>query len=450
MILLALIASSLWAFRENYQVLFSDLNGQDAAAMVNELERLKVPYQLEDDGSTILVPHDVVYKTRLKLMGKGVNLQGSVGFEIFNNAEFGMTEFAQKVNYQRALQGELARTIMGFDEIKSARVHLVLPESGLFKHQNAKPKASVSVVMKADAVLGADQISGIQRLVAASVPEVDPNEVTVMDQRGMAVSKLSSNDGEAKMHERLDLKEQLEDYMTRKIIAVVDKAVGPGKAIVSVDATLNYDQMKVLKEEIVPLPNTSGQEVGAITRRKETTQNNDFLYGAEANQSKHAMRGIPNSSSAEVEFSNSKRVEQILSAQGNILKLNVGVLVPDTYDRVKIEKLKEVIAMTAGISSARGDGLAVYAIDLPNSEEKKKEATVTEAPVTAQAPITKSATNPPKKVAMIVLGLMAGLGVIVMAMRRRYRTSSMMKLPIEERTRLLHEISQWANTHQTL
>ncbi|MDO9217646.1 MAG: flagellar basal-body MS-ring/collar protein FliF, partial [Lacisediminimonas sp.] len=119
------IALALWALSPDYQVLFSDLDNQDGSAIVAELDRLKIPYRFADDGKTVLVEQDKVYKTRLQLMGRGVNLKGTVGFEIFNESDFGMTDFAQRIKFQRALQGELARTIMGLEEVQSARVHLV-------------------------------------------------------------------------------------------------------------------------------------------------------------------------------------------------------------------------------------------------------------------------------------------------------------------------------------
>ena len=146
-----------WAYRPDYQILFADLAPRDAAAMTSELDKLKTPYQLGDGGNAILVPRDLVYKTRLKLMGKEVPLHGAVGFEVFNNADFGMTEFVQKVNYQRAIQGELTRTILAIDEIQSARVHLAIPEQGLFKKSASKSKGSVTLTMKPGQSLSGEQ-----------------------------------------------------------------------------------------------------------------------------------------------------------------------------------------------------------------------------------------------------------------------------------------------------
>ena len=137
------LAAGLWLMRSDDQVVFSSLTEADAAVLVAELERQKIPYRLGDGGTTILVDRDIAHKTRIKLMGKNLPLHGAVGFELFNTADFGMTEFAQRVNYQRALQGELTRTILALAEIQDARVHLVLPEEGLFKRSQGGAKASI-------------------------------------------------------------------------------------------------------------------------------------------------------------------------------------------------------------------------------------------------------------------------------------------------------------------
>jgi flagellar M-ring protein FliF len=130
--------------RVDYQTLFADLDPQDAASMVAELDKLHVPYRLNAEGTAIQVDSAQVHALRLKLMGKSSAMRGGVGFEIFNNTDFGMTEFAQKINYQRALQGEIARTVMGLGVVRQARVHLVLPDRGLFQQAQTAPKASIS------------------------------------------------------------------------------------------------------------------------------------------------------------------------------------------------------------------------------------------------------------------------------------------------------------------
>lgn len=448
-----------WVLREDYQVLFSELNAQDASAMVSELERMKVPYRLADGGSAILVEQDAVYKTRLKLMSKGMNLQGAVGFEIFNNADFGMTEFAQKVNYQRALQGELARTIMGFEEVKAARVHLVLPESGLFKRQSAKPKASISLVMRGGNRLTPEQVSGIQRLVAASVPEIDPAAVTIVDQHGVAVSKAVADDGGASAGAKLDAKRQIEEYLTRKLVTVLDRAVGPGRAIVSVDATLAYDQVKVTREDILPSANSLGHSVGAVSKRRESSQggetHGDPVFTANGiNSSGRALAGAPASSSSEIEYQNGRRVEQVVSLPGTVRRLTVGVMIPDMTDPVELAKLKEVVTMTVGINPARGDAIVMYTQPVADPGDKTTEA----ASPTAEAfsPSAKGRGDDLLgKNALIGLGLLvlALIGAMIAFLLRRKGSAAPAarverQVSAEERARLLDEISRWASAEK--
>lgn len=461
-ILGGLVFGGIWVSRDDYQILFSELNGQDAAAMVAELDRLKVHYRLAESGTAILVDKESVYKTRLKLMGKGMNLQGAVGFEIFNNADFGMTEFAQKVNYQRALQGELARTIMGFDEVKFARVHLVLPESGLFKRQSAKPKASISLVMRGNNRLNPEQISGIQRLVGASVPEIDSEAVTIVDQRGVAVSKAVADDGAQGLAGKLEAKRQIEDYVTRKLVSVLDRAVGPGRAIVSVDVSLAYDQVKVTREDVLPLANTFGQSVGAIARRRDSMQGGDGMadpvFNAGGINSAGRSSHIPTPSattSSETEFVNGRRVEQIVSLPGTVRRLSVGVMVPDVSDPVELAKLKEVVAMAAGINPTRGDAIVVYTqSSLPSSAGEKLVADQDVEPVLSADPglPAKSGTNTTMLAAMVLVGI-ALLGVLLTTFFRREKgtataTEPETVLSTEERTRLVQDITHWASAER--
>ncbi|EUJ10321.1 flagellar basal-body M-ring protein/flagellar hook-basal body protein FliF [Methylophilaceae bacterium 11] len=443
------VFSVVWVTKDDYQVLFSDLNPLDASSMVSELEHLKVPYKLTEGGTTILVESDAVYKTRLKLIGKGLNLNGSVGFELFNNAEFGMTEFAQKVNYLRALQGELERTIVSFDEIKSARVHLVLPESGLFKRKDAKPKASVTVMMKNGMALSSEQVLGIQKLVSASVPEVTPSEVTIVDQRGVALTKNTLSGSEASnLYERLDVKKQLETYITSKIVDVLDRVVGTGKAIVSVDINLSYDQVKITKEDIVPLPNTYGQSIGAITRKRTTSQRDEAATQADTFEDGQIVnQNSPASSSmSEIEFINNKKIEQILSMPGAINKLSVGVFVPNINDPVKLEKIKEVISMTAGINVRRGDGLVVHDIEVPQLA-MQAETTLNDTKDKGLADIhnnqatTKRMSSPQYYwiLGAAILFLLLLIASVIKQQRKK-------ALTVTNREKLLDEINLWAKS----
>lgn len=184
----------IWALflRTPFEPLFSNLRDADAATIVAELERRKIPYELDDGGATIKVPADKVDATRVSVMGEDLPLKGTVGFELFNKSDMGLTDFAQKINYQRALQGELARTIMTLDGVDSARVHLSLGEDRLFREDRIPPKASVTIRMKDGDILADNAVVGIQRLIAAAVPQLEPDNVVILDESGQSLGAAPS------------------------------------------------------------------------------------------------------------------------------------------------------------------------------------------------------------------------------------------------------------------
>lgn len=186
LVILAIVYVTL--FRTEMAVLASKARPDEAAAIVAELKKQDVAFELRDDGTTILVPSDRAGELRLSLVAGGVATAGSVGFELFNQSDMGLTDFAQKVNYQRALQGELTRTIVAMDGVASARVHLALPERTLFRTNRSEPRAAVTVVPKPGATLDGARIAGIQQLVASAVADLRPDMVTVLNASGQLVS----------------------------------------------------------------------------------------------------------------------------------------------------------------------------------------------------------------------------------------------------------------------
>lgn len=174
--------------RTDYTVLYTGLKVTDASAIVAQLDAKGISHRLRDDGTTILVPTDQADTVRLVIAGSDIPMKGAVGFELFNKSDMGLTDFAQKINYQRALQGELARTIMSMDGIESARVHLAIPEHSLYRGDRTTPKAAVEVVAKLGHVLTSDRVAGIQQLIASAVPDLPLNEVSVLDGDGRIIS----------------------------------------------------------------------------------------------------------------------------------------------------------------------------------------------------------------------------------------------------------------------
>lgn len=187
--IVSILLVSVWYFllRTDYAPLFGNLRTADAATIVADLDKKKIPYRVADGGATILVPEDRVAATRLDVMSEDLPLKGTVGFELFNKSDMGLTDFTQKVNYQRALQGELERTIMTLDGVDSARVHLSMGEDRIFRDDRVPPKASVTIRMKNDAVLPVSAAQGIQRLVAAAVPKLDMSDVVILNEKGQVV-----------------------------------------------------------------------------------------------------------------------------------------------------------------------------------------------------------------------------------------------------------------------
>lgn len=382
------VTLGVWALRTNYQVLFADLDSRDAATIVEELKRMKIPYRIADDGTKILVDEDVVHETRLRLMGRGIPLSGGVGFEIFDNKDVGMTEYTQKINYQRALQGELARTIMSISIVKYARVHLAAGESSLFKRQKTKPKASVSLVLKPGARLAADQIAGIQRLVSAAVSGLEPGAVTVLDQRGVALSAAIDGDASyAQATGKLRLKKDAEKYFIRKITTVLDRTFGPGRAIVSVDVTLNFDEVTRTQQTVLPLRASAGEDGGAVVRKRQSVYRNGkgpITRTVDGDRSYAASPALTSTTDVEYEFG--KTVEQVVSSPGGIRRVSVGVIVPN-MSREQIQRVHDVVSMIIGYSAARGDAISVQPIaDLMTAPAEPPMPAPESAPSTTPPP----------------------------------------------------------------
>jgi flagellar M-ring protein FliF len=186
---LFLFATWYLVIRTPYAPAFTELKSADASLIIEELKRQKIPYELTENGATVMVPKDQVDASRVNILGGDLPLKGTVGFELFNQSDMGLTEFAQKINYQRALQGELARTLMSFENIETARVHLSLPDSGIFERDKRAAKASVTIAPKLSKTVDGTTVVGIQKLIASAVPDLDTTNVAVLDAQGQLLSQ---------------------------------------------------------------------------------------------------------------------------------------------------------------------------------------------------------------------------------------------------------------------
>ncbi|MBN3005507.1 flagellar M-ring protein FliF [Chromobacterium alkanivorans] len=422
-----------WSGRADYQVLFADLDARDAASVVAALEKQKTPYQLTDEGKTVQVEKDLLYKTRMKLLGGGLDLKSSVGFELFNNAEFGVTEFAQKINYLRALQGELARTIMGFDEVQNARVHLVLPEGGMLRKRGAKAKSSVWVTLKGGKSLQQEQVSGIQRLVAASVPEMDVTAVTVLDQRGVALSaRAHDEEGVAGMDAGLQLKKETEAYLADKVSRILDTALGPSQAAVSVDVALDLSSHKLTRESVIG----DGSDKGILVRRKEQWQGD-----GDATRLSPSSTGGSGNKSLDAEYQVGRELRQTSSGGGAVKHISVGIVTNTSLSDATVERLREVISMAVGLDSGRGDGIAFSVLD--NISPVAAQPTAEALPAT---PARQKESNVGEWVLWGGAAVVLALGVVVVGVQRR--RASTRSLTESERERLLRQVQRWLAAEQ--
>ncbi len=352
--ILLLLGIAYWAGRPEYALLFGGLSPSDANRIVETLREESVPYQLKEGGTAIWVPRDRVYELRLRFAGEGLVSDGPVGYELFDKNTLGMTDFMQRLNYKRALEGELARTIMSLQQVELAKVHLVLPERSPFRETQVAPSASVLLSLKSGARLTEEQIDGITALVAGAVEGLDPANVTVLDARGNLLSNPDAGNAELALSStQLKLRQALETHLTEKGQSMLDRVLGPGNAIVRVSATLNFNQSVTERQLIDPESATVISE----ERLEET---------GTAGEGSSASSMVRN-------YELSRTVERIQQNGGDIEYLTVSVILnqrfepgpdgapqPRPYTTDELREIEELVKNAVGFRPERGDRFAIH------------------------------------------------------------------------------------------
>ena len=374
------VVGIIYLNRPDFRVLYSKLSNDDAAKIVNMLKASKEPYQLADNGQTVLVHADRVYELRLKVASEG-NLHGQgIGFEIFDEVKIGQTDFVQHINYQRALQGELARTIMEFPKVESARVHLVVPKKSLFIEEQTAPSAAVVLKMKDKGdKLDPKEVQGIVNLVTMAVEGLDKKRITVTDQSGQPLYQPADDDSAGMNTTQLEFKAQMERKIERRIEELLAPVVGPQKIIARVNTELDFSHKTIKKE----LFNPDSQVVRSETRSEETVNGKAALDGAapDANFRGDGFQGTQSSqdSSRETRTTNyeiNKEEQQIVSPVGELKRLGVAVIVDGTYTKdaktgqmtyvprtaEEIARIKSLVQSAVGFDQTRGDSIEVSSI----------------------------------------------------------------------------------------
>ncbi|MBI5017363.1 MAG: flagellar M-ring protein FliF [Deltaproteobacteria bacterium] len=372
-------------------LLFSRLSPDDAGQIVKALQAEGVPYRLEDSGRSILVPGDRVYDLRLKLASEGVPQGGVVGFEIFDKSGFGMTDFAQKVNYARALEGELTRTIRRLDGVDGARVHLVLPEKKLFEEQSEPASASIVLQLSAGSRLSAKQIQGVVYLTSSSVEGLKPDRVTVVDTKGNVLYQSSGDETAMLAASQIEYKRAYEKDVERRVREMLETVLGSGAAVVQVAAYFDFDRVEETSETFDPEATAVRSEQRATESTSGPTgpqgvpgvaSNVAGATGAATAPAPASGGGASSKETETVNYEVSKKVTRVQKSQGSLKRLTVAVAVDGVYKAVQGKKEKEFSPRTAddlakirslvekavGVDANRGDQVEVTSIPFRPAE----------------------------------------------------------------------------------
>lgn len=374
--LIGLVVAMSIATRPQYSVLFSNLSANDASAIVDKLKEQKVDYRVAGGGTAVEVPTENVYDLRLQMAGAGLPQGGTIGFEVFDKSSFGMTEFTQKLNYQRALQGELAKTIGELAPVADARVHLVIPEQSLYSDKESESTASVVVKLRPGSQLGSEQVAAITNLVSAAVQGLKPTGVAVIDTAGNLLSDAGggplSGNGLRLSSSQLQMQKQYEAQMARDLQVMLDKVVGQGKAVVRVSARMNFDSTQTDKETYLP---TQGNQ-GVLVSQDQTQE----TYGAGAKPAGApaipaaattatgaGANGTYNRTQSSSKFEVTKQIQHIIQAPGKVERLSVAVLLDGQVNPTLNTTIRQTVSTAVGLDTQRGDQVTVDSLPFDNS-----------------------------------------------------------------------------------
>lgn len=371
----------------NYQVLFSSLSQDDAADVVSKLKELRVDYKIELNGTVVKVPAGKVLETRLTLAGEGVPSGGGVGFEIFDKTSFGVTDFVQRLNYQRALQGELARTIRQFSQVQEARVHIATPKESIFIEEEQDTTASVSLKLRGKKKLSQHQVQAIVNLVGSAVPGLTDNNITVVDTMGRLLYNNRGDEEGVVSGSQLEYKLGIEKSMRHKVETMLEEIVGQGKALARISTNIDFSRTSTTEELFDPdgqvvrsesLLNEEhvapGEEARGIPGVK-----GDLATFAEPGTGTNVSGGSNVKTNVTKNYEVSKTVRHIQTAFGQVTRLSVAVMVDGTYEKSvdkdgkaslqyrvrspeELKWMEDMVKNALGFDPERGDTVKVVGV----------------------------------------------------------------------------------------
>ena len=367
-----------WASTPEYGPLFSNLSSTDASAIVDELDAKGTPYELADGGNTVMVPRDQVYATRIALSGEGLPANSdNQGYSILDNQGMSLSEDQQDVNFKRAMEGELAKTIEAIDGVDTAVVHLAIPKKEVFAEEQDPVTASVLLKTRPGSTLDAEQVQAVVNLVASSVDGLDPEQVTVADATGKVLSAPGGEATDGGTHNQMVADVQ-QEYQS-KLQTMLDRVLGPGNSTVQVTANLDFDDSVVETTNYTASP---GTPPSSQTASKETFNGPGAASGVGGVVGPDGQMDLTSSGSADSAYQQESstqdnaldtRTERRVSAPGSIKSLHVGVAI-DQKALVKAgvtpKKLQSLITATAGIDQTRGDTVALNEVTFDRTSEQ--------------------------------------------------------------------------------
>jgi flagellar M-ring protein FliF len=391
--------------RTDYAALYSGLSQNDMGEIVQALKARKTAFRVTE--GSIEVPKEQIYETRLSLASDGIPKGSGMGFEIFDQQKLGSTEFVQKINYQRALQGELARTINGMSEVLESRVHLVLPEDSLFKEDQKPPSAAVVLKLRPGTRIAEKELQGIAHLVAATVRGLEEDRITVMSNDGQVLYKKAREDSTSQLNiTQIERKQRMEDDMRQKIQSMLEQVVGSHRVLARVALDVDLNQVQIAEETFNPdsavirsqqrtTETTEGKEAGGakgnpdvpINIEGKLLQSSPQTDGAKTSKQSNRQREVVN-------YEINKTSRQIVQMPGNVKKLSVAVIVDGKYETKpgadgkpkqtysarspeEMKSIEELVKKAVGYNETRGDQITVsnipFASDIGGPEMVKAE-----------------------------------------------------------------------------
>jgi flagellar M-ring protein FliF len=401
-----------WAAAPSYAPLFSNLSATDASAIVDKLNSTGTPYQLSDGGATVLVPQSQVYDLRLKMSGAGLPAQADTGYSLLDKQGLTTSDFMQNVDYQRALEGELNKTIKSISGVQAATVHLALPQKDVFAADTKKPTASVLVTTATGRGLSPDQVQSVVHLVAASVVGLDPNQVTVADATGTVLSagggQAASTAGSGRSQQTTLFEQRMDEALQQMLVSVV----GPGHAVVKTTADLDYDQTETKTQSYVA-PSPSSLALSQSTTSESFTGTGGGAGGVLGPDNIQVPTGTGTGTYSHSTNTQDNAVGMVTetrnAAPGNVRRLSVAVLLDSaTAKNVDLSQVQKLVSSAVALNVTRGDTIAVSALPFDQSQAKQaQQAQSSAAKAASQAQLIAMAKTGGMALAIAVLVLVA-------------------------------------------